>query len=478
MKHLDVSRRLSLFKVSDMIDLESSSLDAESDVPLGVGEGWCIADDKGPLRLINHSSLSSTISIHLSFNNDNINYECETPVKPHLTSVVVDIYNDYIVAQSYSYIPTIVASNHVRNCIAQRTEQYYIGVEGTFIKLFKHDNQTYISTRTRLYPIDSHKSRVINLIQLYRSCGGVDPNFLFKPDVSNSRYCYNFMIVHDTLLKCSKIRIGPKFIRRGFIVDMGCIDCSIGMEQSKIEEIYDDQLGDYVEFDKSDMLAYINGVTSNPIVSLTELSPSNALDFLTYGYDIFLPNSATVTNDTIYSKDKLNPKGEFILSAHNVGNGINPYSKLVRIYSSAYVLRRYIRGKVKDPYHRYLQLMECESEGSNLYEAVRLFIFRDYSIFPRNHINVIANLNDSTLTSLIYALPLAVVDIAVHYRHRYDNDVRKCVNYTYHSFSGTRRRDKSEDKNLKRTIRKVLLSIPKESLYDLIKRVNKQIVHI
>lgn len=147
-------------------------------------------------------------------------FAMEGPKYPFLRGVVIDNKRKYTVCKSFDYTENVVTDS-IPERLSGDGWKYSLGVEGTIIRVFKHEGIVYYSTQKKL---DASRSRWGNsplFLDSFVKYHGPSGEKLFSPESKFSSVCYIFMVVNEDILVSSKIPVGEGFSRSGFVVYMG-----------------------------------------------------------------------------------------------------------------------------------------------------------------------------------------------------------------------------------------------------------------
>lgn len=384
-----------------------------------------------------------------------VHYKDGTEVKDewvrNLRGVVVDTLNKVVVCKSYGYTPTVTSTkindrfifNDKNETIPLLEEdKFYMGIEGTAIRVFKHNGTVYFSTHRKLDFSRSRWGGSPTFKEIYESLKGPNASDLFDEGKLFSPAVHIFLLSHPQILIATKAPIDKGFIAYLGHSSMWENDGSIFPQNSVCEKYLNSGL---INGEKNKFLPSEEGIYI-PI----PLSIEEANSHLTNGF--YPPRKY---------KDPRMQAGEFVVMVRkNPSNGINT---VIKIQSDSYAWRSSIRGNDPNIYHRFFVMNNLTYPPMNIKENIDFYIKTSpiFSVDIKNEIskkvksgekivfweqNERDSFNYSLIWgkdqrlvnnyyALIYSVPLSMQEKVVDFLDNFIEDRQSVINWLNHIYT-------------------------------------------
>lgn len=315
-------------KVKDVQFVDSSLnkkvLEAASYLGVSPARSWNCIEENGPLELFHYCS-------------DKIPKGFES-----VRGVVFDSKENVVVARSYNYTPTVVCdelkvNNGFLHMVDANGTVYHLpedkfymkkGYEGTVMRVFKHGGKVYHSSHRRLDTVGSYWGSSPTFLSIYNDLGGPKDEELFDVDKDYSPHCHVFLIIHPSLLVCSRQNVGP-----GYLVYLGAL------------KLWEDKFqGEKIDYE----------LKTFPMVK--EIPEKITEPF------ILNPQNITLEEANKHLKEGWTGRGEFII-VYNKNGSEKTMPSPIKISSTDYERRSNVRSNDPNIYHRFV---EMSSQASNM----------------------------------------------------------------------------------------------------------------
>lgn len=280
------------------------------------------------------------------------NERANLKVYGELRGIIVDTLNEHVVCRSYPHTPIAVMDevklvNDILTIqdetgtvyqIEKKNMQIKRGYEGTLIRIFKHNNQIYFSTRKKINCVHSKWGNSITFYDMYNELVDANPSDFFDKDDPSPPITHLFVLVHPDVQHVSKADLSDG----GFSIYLG----------GKLVRDVDDEK----KYQK-----YLNiDIFSTNKEEMIDIKEAN--NFLAYGFHA----------DVKLSSDKrLNP-GEFIMIYNVVDNAV---VNTIKVHSSGYNWRTFVRNNNSNICHQFYKLFNYLRPSETLDQMFPLIPF-------------------------------------------------------------------------------------------------------
>lgn len=301
--------------------------------------------------------------IHFSDNSNRDEYG-------HLRGLIVDIKSKTIVCSGYKYTPVVRDTDHLSydeqgkmtlidslgnsHTVDKNKVKIVPGFEVLTIRVFLHNGNVYYSSYRKIdiFKSKSHWGNSKTFDEMSVSLKMPEAGELF-PDKTKlySNYAHIFMIVHPDILNVSRDNI-----KNGFILYAGT------------KNLWSPGTVDY-PIDKIDTTPVNLEVTPDLNVAKDSLVLYQPKDFTLDQANYFLKYGYYNSQDSDQS-DIRTSGGEFVIMYLNDGN--NPFDNVIRVQSTAYCWRSYIKDDHPNIKYQFYKLLD----------AYRNYKYNDFN-FPK-----------------------------------------------------------------------------------------------
>lgn len=171
-------------------------------------KGWSVADVSGDLAMVHYDE------------------DADMTIYGHLRGVLVDTDTGSVVADSFGYTPTAVASEIVaENGNILVTDQDGIAhtfplddviikrvFEGVVIRAVWHKSKLHLITHRKINPVRSRWGSSKSFLTLYAEANGPTAEQLFDITKPYSNTCYDFLVVDKSLLVGTRQKVNSPYI--------------------------------------------------------------------------------------------------------------------------------------------------------------------------------------------------------------------------------------------------------------------------
>lgn len=351
-----------------------------------IEDNWDVLNEKDNLSLIHYKT------------------ERGEPENGELRGVVIDKDLGIVVASSFRYTPNETYDEEIP--IISPEQKYYLGIEGTILRVFKNKGKIYISTHKKIDAVKSRWGSSPTFVELFRKNGSYDINTLFDADCDYGIYCYVFMVVDPSIMVSSKLPIGESYDRKGFVMYLGT--CKTSDDLSKFNGAKVDTRERII--DTSDMFDYLTKKSENPIVRPKEITVEQAKEHLTTGLFSLTKNKNSLAT----------MNGEFVIIA---SDDLTKFPDMVKLCSRAYLYKLDVRGGDPNVYHRYFTLKD---------ERIAIPIVDENYIldeFPSEFSEyIIGNMRNKEYINILNSIPRDRVKTELRILERFSREIEFGVN--------------------------------------------------
>ena len=152
--------------------------------------------------------------------------DADKSVYGHIRGLFLDLEVGAVIADSFGYTPTAVASEltETEGCVVIKdkegvTHNFPIGeaivkrvFEGVVIRVIWRKNKLYRITHRKINPVRSRWGSSKSFIEMYEAAGGPTAEQLFDTTKPYSSTCYDFLVVDQSLLVGSRQKVDKPYI--------------------------------------------------------------------------------------------------------------------------------------------------------------------------------------------------------------------------------------------------------------------------
>ena len=376
-------------EISEIIGIENSA-------------GWMIKDsnEEHSLKIIHHRP------------------EADLLKYGNIRGIVVDTKAKCIVSDSFPYAPIVKSSKLTLNNegylkLVDEFENQYIldpekvliteGFEGTVLHIFKHDGKVFYSTRKKLDSSNSRWGNSETFSKIYSELGGPSEEELFDKESKYSPYSYMFILVHPSLLVCTKDNVG-----KGYIVYLGyktmwsveyyqCPYKQTLKDGSLFKGVTEEEFAN----DPRPNAGWIDTTLKVPLTkSIRTKGPSKPEENVLYEPSYLDIDSANhylqfgfLDKIEIPNYDKRLYPGEFIII--NILDENNKITKMLKVQSESYSWRSELRDNDPNLLHRFYQLNNDSYLDFKNKSQRKQYLSKYPVMYPLPEKNIISQLNQN-----------------------------------------------------------------------------------
>lgn len=343
---------------------------------------WSIIDQEGSLVLV-HYAIPTTPN--------------KAPVDMtkygHLRGVLIDLETGCVVANSFGYTPTAVASHidkdndgnivvYDKDHISHTFESHNCVIrpifEGVVLRILKYKGKVYNITHRKINPVKSHWGSSGNFLDIYKLANGPSAEQLFDESKPNSSTVYNFLVVDSTLLVGTRQKVHSPYV--------------VLLSTTELKYPFSDEDTAKGIFDFECRSEISAEMETGAVVNITNYTLEQANEHLRDGY---YPSTSEDPRTT-------NGEGVIIYSINENGD----IGDIVKVHSEAYDWRVMMRNNNPNIDHQFYSLIDSARYNliGNNYEA----FIDDFALFDEyspNELKSIYNKNGA-----ITALNLTSID--------------------------------------------------------------------
>jgi hypothetical protein len=304
--------------------------------------GWSVIDEEEHLVMVHYASAA------------------DMNIYGQLRGVLVDIEVGAIVANSFGYTPTAIASEllEVDGNLAVKDQDGHTHVfpmndvvikrvfEGVVIRVIWHKGKCYRITHRRINPIRSRWGSSKSFISMYEEAGGPTAEQLFDTTKPYSSTCYDFLVVDPSLLVGTRQRVNCPYLVR------------LAQREMDIKRPIDEVAPGKPTFITTDT---IGGVVSEPILHDPKLlSLEEANSHLKYGY-----------YNGFEAGDIRQLTGEAVIIYRMVNDHI---VDIVKVHSPSYEWRVNMRGNnpnINNQFYSLLNIVYTNIDTTDKWETLK-----------------------------------------------------------------------------------------------------------
>lgn len=267
----------------------------------------------------------------------------------HLRGVLIDLRERRVIADSFGYTPTVVASTlthidgtmslvDVKDVVHEFPEgETFVkrAFEGVVIRVIRHNGNVYRITHRKIKPTRSRWGNSPFFMDMYVAAGGPTDEQLFDMTKKNSTSCYIFLVVHPALLVGTMQKVEQPYI--------------VHLATHELNQDFEDTAPGLAKFDESGpenlgATSQITGtVTTSFIHTPQVLSLHEANYHLKYGY-----------YDEFEVQDERQLTGEGCIVYRVIDGEI---VDIVKVHSPSYDWRHEMRGCNPNVAHQFYSLV-------------------------------------------------------------------------------------------------------------------------
>lgn len=288
--------------------------------------GWEVVDSKDNLALVHYTD------------------DADMAAYGHLRGILVDLEVEAIIADSFGYTPTAVASqleigengrisivdedgtNHSFNPEEAIIKRVF---EGVVIRAIWHKSQFYRITHRKINPVRSHWGTPKSFLALYDEANGPTAEQLFDTSKPYSSTCYDFLVSAEPLVVGTRQKITHPYI------------ICLAQRTMDVKRPLDEVAPGRALFTTTDVIS--GSVTEPMIHDPKRLTIEEANHHLKFGY-----------YNEFLVEDERQLTGEAVI-VYRMTNGI--VSDIVKVHSPAYEWRVNMRGNNPNITHQFYCLL-------------------------------------------------------------------------------------------------------------------------
>jgi len=311
--------------------------------------GWYVCDTDGDLAMVHYAD------------------DADMNMYGHLRGLLIDMEVGAIIADSFGYTPTAVASEiHESNghiTVKDKTNIFHtFGIndviikrvfEGVLIRVIWHKNQCYRITHRKIHPIRSRWGSSKSFISMYEEAGGPTVDQLFDTTKPYSNTCYDFLVVDQSLLVGTRQKVHKPYL------------VCLAQRTMNIKRPVDEVAPGRASFTTTDVIG--GAVTESLIHDPQHLSIEEANHHLRFGYY----NAFNVN-------DERQLTGEAIIM-YRMDSGI--ISDIVKVHSPSYEWRLNLRSNNPNIVNQFYLLLNSVYNNIDSQEAWE-HLKQKYILFP------------------------------------------------------------------------------------------------
>lgn len=269
--------------------------------------------------------------------------DSDKSVYGHIRGIFLDLEVGAIIADSFGYTPTAVASelSESDGCIIVKekegiTHNFPLGeaiikrvFEGVVIRVIWRKNKLYRITHRKINPIRSRWGSSRSFIEMYEAAGGPSAEQLFDTTKPYSSTCYDFLVVDQSLLVGTRQKVNKPYI------------VCLAQRNMDIKRPNEEVAPGKASFVTTDI---IGGTVNESIIhDPKRLSLSEANNHLKYGYYTEFPVD-----------DVRQLTGEAVI-IYRITNGA--VTDIVKVHSPSYEWRLNMRGNNPNIVNQFYALL-------------------------------------------------------------------------------------------------------------------------
>lgn len=304
--------------------------------------GWSVVDEEEHLVMVHYASAA------------------DMNIYGQLRGVLVDTEAGAVVANSFGYTPTAVASElvEVDGHLSVKDQDGHTHVfpmndvvikrvfEGVVIRVIWHKSKCYRITHRRINPVRSRWGSSKSFISMYEEAGGPTAEQLFDTTKPYSSTCYDFLVVDQSLLVGTRQKISCPYLVR------------LAQREMDIKRPADEVAPGLPIFTTTDN---IGGIVSEPVIHDPKLlSLDEANSHLKYGY-----YNGFEVNDTRQLT------GEAVIIYRTVDSHV---VDIVKVHSPSYEWRVNMRGNnpnINNQFYSLLNIAYIDIDTTEKWEALK-----------------------------------------------------------------------------------------------------------